>query len=176
MRKLEILNRTVADARASIPTEISPEAKRPSLSDLLQEEDLVLARDAERRDAERKAKMSALGKQMQEAASPTQKNSPPLEQPPATPKQKRALKKKTFDGSIDVGVTLDLSSIPQLVEELKSATTAIYIPYSIDAKLSHLSKYLRHRYSLFCRGGISNKTLACLILDDVLKNVSYGEG
>jgi hypothetical protein len=174
MKKLDILNQTVAAARASIPTEINPEAK-PGVSTLLQEKDLVLHRDAERRDAERKAKMSALGKQMQEAASPSQNDSPPLEQPPSPTKQKRVLKKNTFDGSIDVGITLDLSGIPQLVEELKSATTAIYIPYSIDMKLSHLSKYLRHKYNLSRQGGISNKALACLILDNALKNVSYGE-
>jgi hypothetical protein len=174
MKKLDILNQTVSAARASIPTEINPEAKRPDVD--------VLPRD---KDAERKAKMVALSRQMQKAAplepEPKQSALPMQEQKPepeqslaAVPvKQKREVKKNIPAGSIDVGVTLDLARLAQLVEELKSATTAVYIPYSIDMKLSFLSKKLRYQHKLSRQGGISNKTLACLILDDVLKNVNY---
>jgi hypothetical protein len=134
--------------------------------------------DAKQRDDERKAKMAAMGKIMQEAASPASAPKQevltmPEQQPAAPKKQKREVKKNSFDGSIDVGVTLDLARLPQMVEELKSATTAVYIPYSIDMKLTYLSKYLRHKHRLSRQGGISNKTLACLILDNALKNVSY---
>jgi hypothetical protein len=137
--------------------------------------------------AERKAKMSAMNKTIQEAArperepmpkqEPTAEQEPMPEQPPAAQKkQKRELKKNSFDGSIDVAdLTLDLAKLPQLVEELKSAMTAIDIPYSIDVKLSYLSKRLRHEHNLSRQGGISNKTLACLILDNALRNISYGE-
>ena len=179
MKKLDILNQTVKAARGAIPTEINPEEKqqKTDMDKLLQDEDLILARDAERR----RDKMAAMNKVIQEAAFPepetetmTRQKILPEQLPVPPIKQKRELKKNTpATDSIDIGITLDLSRLQQLVEELKSATTAVYIPYSIDVKLTYLSKYLRHKYNLSRQGGISNKALACFILENVLKNIKY---